>query len=273
MRRSARLLAVPALAALIAVSACQRREADTDTKQTGAPAASAETPLTYESKTPFAEVKLTLPETIKTQPQLASRLYREGVAELNTFNEGAQADRTEFGGDGDLPPYAKEITWERTAETDGLISLARTDYDFTGGAHGNSLYAAMLWDKGEGRPVRSETLFAPGVDMARLDQALCTAINAAKKARDPSIPAIRLGGGDWACPKASATPFALAPSTTPEKAGGLMFLIGPYMVGPYAEGGYRIVLPLSAFQNLLGPEYADQFAGQPTRVGDVTPRT
>ncbi|WP_122464491.1 DUF3298 and DUF4163 domain-containing protein [Brevundimonas lutea] len=271
MRRSARLL-VPALAALIAVSACQRREAETDTQQTGAPAPATETPLTYQSETPYAAVELTLPETIKDQPQLVSRLYREGVDELATFNEGAQADRTEFGGAEDLPPYAKEITWTETAETDGLISLARTDYDFTGGAHGNTLYSAMLWDKALGRPVRADTLFAPGADMARLDQALCTAINAAKKARDPSAPTIRPGGTDWACPKASATPYALAASTTPGKAGGLTFLIGPYMVGPYAEGSYEIVLPLSTFQNLLGPEYADQFGGQPTRVGDVTPR-
>ena len=62
----------------------------------------------------------------------------------------------------------------------------------------------------------------------------------------------------------------LAPSTTPGKAGGLIFLIGPYQVGPYAEGGYEVAIPQSVFRSLLAPAYADEFAGQPPRTGDVT---
>ncbi len=270
MRHAARLILLPALAALMVLPACQRRDAD----QADAPAEAPATvqPLTYESETPYATVKLTLPEAVKAQPQLASRLYREGVNELSTFNEGAQADRTEFGGDGDMPPYAKQITWSAVVETDDLVSLKRQDYDYTGGAHPNTLYSALLWDKATGRPVEEATLFAPGADMARLDQALCAAVNAARRVRNPSAHTLTANGRDVACPKAAATPFALAPSSTPGKAGGLTFLIGPYIVGPYAEGSYEIVVPLSSFQELLGPEYSDQFGGSPPRVGDVTPR-
>ena len=43
-------------------------------------------------------------------------------------------------------------------------------------------------------------------------------------------------------------------------------------MGPYAEGAYQIVLPLSAFQGLLNPPYAGDFSGAPVRTGDVTPR-
>ena len=68
------------------------------------------------------------------------------------------------------------------------------------------------------------------------------------------------------------TPFVLAPSTTTGKAGGLIFLIGPYQVGPYAEGGYEIVVPQTAFRRLLAPAYADEFAGNPVRTGDVSRR-
>ena len=49
-------------------------------------------------------------------------------------------------------------------------------------------------------------------------------------------------------------------------AGGLIFLIGPYQVGPYAEGPYEVAVPLSAFQSLLAPAYADEFAGGPAKA-------
>ena len=72
-------------------------------------------------------------------------------------------------------------------------------------------------------------------------------------------------------PKASATEFVLAPGDTTGKAAGLIFLIGPYQVGPYAEGPYEIALPLSVFRSLLNPAWADQFGGELSRSGDVTP--
>ncbi|WP_392354959.1 hypothetical protein V8F63_07760 [Brevundimonas sp. LF-1] len=52
--------------------------------------------------------------------------------------------------------------------------------------------------------------------------------------------------------------------------GGLTFLLDAYAVGPYVEGAYYLTLPLSAFQSALSPEYAGEFAGAPTKAGDVT---
>ena len=54
------------------------------------------------------------------------------------------------------------------------------------------------------------------------------------------------------------------------KAGGLVFFIGAYQVGPYAEGGYEIAIPVSGFRSLLAISYADDFAGQLLKSGDVT---
>ena len=57
------------------------------------------------------------------------------------------------------------------------------------------------------------------------------------------------------------------------KAAGLTFLIGPYQVGPYAEGAYEVVVPATVFRSMLATAYAGEFAGQPARAGDVTPGT
>jgi hypothetical protein len=45
----------------------------------------------------------------------------------------------------------------------------------------------------------------------------------------------------------------------------------PYEIGSYAEGAYHITLPQAGFHDLLKPEYADLFAGDPAdiqRFGD-----
>jgi hypothetical protein len=123
----------------------------------------------------------------------------------------------------------------------------------------------VLWDKALKRQVTWADLFTKGADYAGLDRALCAAINAAKRDRDPDAQTVALGGKDFACPRAASTPFVLAPSTVGGKAGGLVFLIGPYQVGPYAEGAYEVTVPLSAFQSLLAPAYADEFAGAPAK--------
>src|SRR5690606_24713089 len=113
------------------------------------------------------------------------------------------------------------------------------------------------------REIGAAQLFRRGVDLSPLDQALCEAVNAAKRERVPDAEPVTLGGGSFACPRAADTPFVLVPSSVGGKAGGLRFLISPYIVGPWAEGGYEVVVPQTAFRSLLAPAYADEFAGQP----------
>ena len=226
--------------------------------------AEAAAPMAYEAKTPYAEVSLKLPVAIKTQPDLHAALYARTVADLRAFTEGAQADRSEAGGDAGMGPYAKSIDITPAAETGKLFSLVRTDYENTGGAHPNAAFRSVLWDKALKREITAADLFAKGASLAALDAALCAAVNAEKKTRDPGARAVALtGGGSWTCPRAAATPFVLAQGATPGKAGGLVFLIGPYLVGPYAEGAYEITVPQSAFRSLIAPAYADEFGGEP----------
>ena len=277
MKSPVRLL-ILAAAVAATLSACNR-----DKDKAEAPAATAAkpgavvipadaaAPLTFDQKTEFATVRLVLPDAIKPQTDLHAQLYAEEVRKLRQFVEGAQADRTEAGGDEGMPGYEKTITIRAAAETGRLLSLQRVDFDFSGGAHPNTLSTGLMWDKALKQLLGPRQLFKPGVDLTVLDQALCSAINAAKRARVPDSASVTLGGADPSCPLALDTPFVLSPGTVPGKAGGLTFLIGPYQVGPYAEGAYEIALPQSLFRSLLAPGYADEFAGQPLKTGDVTP--
>ena len=272
--KTTRLAVLIAAAAALTLSACDRRRAEAPVEPE-APAeqavvtpADGAAPISYESANRFAEVNLALPDAVRAQPDLHARLYAEAVRELRTFSEGAQADRTEYEGDMDLPPYEKAITFVAAGETGKLISLQRNSHEYTGGAHPNPAYGAVIWDKALKRFVEPAQLFRRGADMSALDRVLCEAVNTARRDRNADAETIGLetGQGGWSCPRASTTPFVLAPSTAPGKAGGLVFLIGPYQVGPYAEGGYEIAVPQTAFRSLLAPAYADEFAGEPQRT-------
>ncbi len=266
-------------AALVAgLSACNR---DREPAPDGSPAAPGRTatgtpadaaaPMRFDDKTPYADVRLTLPDAIKPQTDLHARLYAEEVRKLRQFTEGAQGELTEAGADTDRPKYEKTIIVTTAAETGKLLSLKRVDFEYSGGAHPNTLTSGLLWDKALKRRVALTDLFRTGADLTALDQALCAAINDAKRARDPNGPAVALGGQIFACPRAADTGFVLAPGTMTGKAAGLTFLINPYQVGPYAEGGYEIALPLTAFRSVLAVAYADDFAGRLLKAGDVTP--
>ncbi|MGO4408926.1 MULTISPECIES: DUF3298 and DUF4163 domain-containing protein [unclassified Brevundimonas] len=261
------LLLTAAVAATL--SACQRAEKTAPEAPKAAAEATAAAPLKYESATPYAKVSLTLPEAIKAQPDLYAGLYRQEVADLGKYAEGAQADRTEAGGDSAMGPYEKTIIYADPVQTDRLFSAMRTDFDYSGGAHPNTVATALLWDKTEKRRITPADLFAKGADLTALERTLCAAVNTAKKAR-PGAQPVKVGGDTWSCPKLKDVAVVLAPGTTAGKAGGLTFLLDAYAVGPYVEGAYYLTLPASAFQTLLAPAYAAEFAGQPLKTGDVT---
>eukprot|EP01041_Mallomonas_annulata_P015787 gene15787-33312_t len=132
----------------------------------------------FAGKTAFASVSLTLPEAIKAQPDLHARIYAQEVAALRAFAEGAQADRTEAGGTEGLPPFEQTVTVAPALETGKLLSLRRTAFDWSGGAHPNTVAAGILWDKALKRQIGPAELFVRGADLAPLDQALCAAVNA-----------------------------------------------------------------------------------------------
>jgi hypothetical protein len=272
------LVLTAALAATLA--ACNR---DREPAPADAPAASATpaavtpadaaAPMAFETKTPYANVSLTLPDVLKSQTDLHARLYAEEVRKLRQFVEGAQGERTEAGNDPTRPPYEKTITVTAAAETGKLFSLKRTDFDYSGGAHPNTLTTGILWDKALKRQIGLSDLFRKGADLTTLDQALCSAANAAKRTRSPDSASVTLGGkGEmFSCPRVADTAFVLTPGSAPGKAAGLTFLIGPYQVGPYSDGAYEIAIPTAVFRSLLTVAYADDFGGQLAKAGDVTP--
>lgn len=149
-------------------------------------------------------------------------------------------------------------------ETARLLSLSRTYYAFTGGAHGNGATTGLLWDRQRSKEIPFAALFArPGGYGAALRAPYCRALdNERRKRRWPGYQAGIVPEFN-SCPK--LTDLALIPAAS--RQGGRLdrihLVAAPYLAGSYAEGEYDIQLPVTAaLIAALKPEYRASFTAK-----------
>lgn len=151
--------------------------------------------------------------------------------------------------------------WTSSGNSPRLLSLVATTESFTGGAHGNSGFSALLWDRQAGREVRFSSLFAEPVRLEQLMRTpYCRALDAERlKRREGEV----LEGQFSECPKPSELIFAPSDDDGDRRFDHVRFLAGPYVAGPYAEGEYEISLPIpQSLPAALKPEYRESFEAQ-----------
>lgn len=269
---SIRALPFAVLGLVAALAACERRPAPPPEAPAAASAAASTAtasapmarPLAFDQSDEAAKVVLRLPAEVAGRPALHALLYDREVAGLKTFAAKAQADRKASDGKFPWRPYTRQGQWFLAADAAPLVSLRALWFEDTGGAHPNHGASTLIWDSAANREVQPKALFRPGADMSALDRAICDAVAQAKTHREGAAPLNDM----FACPKWNQAVLVLAPSTIPGKIGGLTVLIDPYVVGPYAEGDYEVVVPVTAFQGLLAPAYAGAFGGAPESPGN-----
>jgi hypothetical protein len=135
-----------------------------------------------------------------------------------------------------------EQGWEVVADLPRFLSLSSTIAVYTGGAHGNGFFDALVWDREAGRGFNPKAMF-------RTEAALQDALG------DPWCAALtrergkRMGNdysddGFFTCP-------AIADLTLLVGSGGkrgfdrIGLLAAPYVAGSYAEGTYEVTLPVT----------------------------
>ena len=167
----------------------------------------------------------------------------------------AKADGRDFNG------HYFSRGWETAGQSERLLSLQGATGTFTGGAHPNSSYSAILWDRAAGSEITLADLFAdPDAPDRLLRKPFCVALD---KQRLEKREGERLEGQFSECPAFKE----LAISPTDERHDGrfekFVFLAGPYVAGPYAEGEYEVAVPLTpALIAALKPEYRASFEVQ-----------
>ena len=163
-------------------------------------------------------------------------------------------------------PGPLERKYETRSVVDGrYVSIVRTDYENTGGAHPNSSSDTILWDRSAGKRISIRPFFTETADngptLKAMRQGVIASLKAEKKKR---------GAGRHAMPAPSKRiepkllkigPVSLAPSTEQGKSSGLTFHYSPYAVGSYAEGEYVAFVPWETLKPYLTPEGVRIFGG------------
>jgi hypothetical protein len=177
------------------------------------------------------------------------------IAEAKDGKADAKTNDYPFNG------YSSGLTWSRVADLPGWLSLSGLTYEFTGGAHPNHGYAALLWDKAAGRQRAATDLFVSKATFsAAIRQVFCDALDRQREAkRGEKIN--RASGDEFDACLDPAESTVILGSSNHQTFDRLGVLIGPYEAGPYAEGDYEVNLPVTqALLDAVKPEFKAAFS-------------
>lgn len=212
------------------------------------------------------EASITIDSSLKAYPGLYDNLLAEGRREMTKrraeAGTGYKDAPSEFS-DGRRYSFAREYAGRSAAGR--FVSVLRSDYFYTLGAHPGREYNTILWDTDAGKRIGIRPLFRETADdgpaLVTIANAICDGPVAEKTRRETDQP----NDSDLATIKPKLlelAPLLPAPSTEPKKSSGLIVYFSPYMVGSYAEGDYTIFVPWTAFKDHLSPEGIAIFGGE-----------
>jgi hypothetical protein len=227
-------------------------------------------------KTKVIEASVLLGDKIKADPALATDCLGEGKKWAEKNRAAAETSRKQD------PVMFRDGAWSferrydiRSVVGGHYVSIVRSDYMNTGGAHPNSDVDTILWDATAKKRISIRPFFTETADGGPTLQAMQSAIIASLKAEKKKRDVEELAEMDWykgVEPKLlKIGAVTLAPSTEDGKSSGLTFHYPPYAVGSYAEGSYVAFVPWEKLKPYLTPEGAAIFDGARPKGDDDQP--
>lgn len=267
-------LAAALVPAILLIAACSgepeptHAESVAAAKVPGAPAgviddlrAANATASNVEEKSELMEFAYSYPLEAAQIPRLAEWLDSDRAARRDALIAESRRDEALAKKEGfPYRPHSHLQTWQRVTNTPRFLSLSSEIDTYTGGAHGMTNFDTLIWDRNTGEKRAPLDLFASGgaFDAAIRDD-FCAAIKRAKAAKGIQPPHEESDPVFAECPPASAQTVWLG-SSDGRHIDRLTIAIAPYEIGAYAEGDYRINLPVTAkLMAVVRPAYARDF--------------
>ena len=231
-----------------------------------APARAAGPKPDFAIKTKLIEASVLLGDKIRADPALAADCLGEGKKWVEKNRAEAETSRKQD------PVTFRDGAWSferkydiRSVVAGHYVSIVRSDYMNTGGAHPNSDVDTILWDATAKKRISIRPFFTKTADGGATMKAMQTAIIASLKAEKKKRDVEESAEIDWykgVEPKLlKIGAVTLAPSTEDGKSSGLTFHYPPYAVGSYAEGNYVAFVPWEKLRSYFTPEGAAIFGG------------
>lgn len=191
-------------------------------------------------------------------PELAKLLDDDRAAKREALIAAARRDKEAAEKEGF--PYRKHShrqIWQRVTSTPRFLSLSAEIDTYSGGAHGMQGFDTLMWDRNRRERMKPLDLFesSAAFDSAVRD-AFCAAIKRAKAAKGIEEAPDSVFAE---CPPASAQTVWLG-SSDGRYLDRLTIAIAPYEIGAYAEGSYKINVPMTgALVEVVKDEFARDF--------------
>jgi Deacetylase PdaC len=233
------------------------------TPDPGAPVAQADGSLAFSDDT--ISFSAAIPPGSANDPVL-TYLRTDALSFFEGYRSNARIDAQDRKTQGaPAMPWEVTIEWKYTASAGDIVSLVGTAYEFTGGAHGMTYTDTHIARAATGEEIAFGSMLQTGALSPAVTIAVCEAL---KRAKLESIGSATIYDEPIVCAgvntniKIEEAKFALAPSSEPNKFGGLFVYYDAYAVGPYAEGGHALTIPAEVFVHDVRPEYKDLFGGK-----------
>jgi hypothetical protein len=213
--------------------------------------------------TPALEFDYEWPAEAAAIPALDLRLYTEAKRNLAEAQKNAREDQA-FARQQkrDFNQHDYSMTWTMEGESRRLLSLSSDLGSFEGGAHPNSNYGSLLWDRALNREIGMHALFATAAQFAAVSRAsYCKKLDAerAKRREGEKLDLPEFS----ACPKYSDLAIYPVDKNKNGRFDRITCMASPYVAGPYVEGEYEITLPITpAMIATLKPDYRSSFEAQ-----------
>lgn len=193
-------------------------------------------------------------------PELARWLDGDRATKRDALVAAAERDKA-AAATGGFPyrPHSHLERWQRVSNTPRFLSLSAEIETYAGGAHGMQTFDTLIWDRNRRKQLKPLDLFESGeaFDDAIRDP-FCAGIKRAKAAKGMTTD--ESPGGPFAkCPPASAQTVWIG-SSDGRFLDRMTVAIAPYEIGPYAEGSYKINVPVTgALVKAVKDEFARDF--------------
>jgi hypothetical protein len=212
--------------------------------------------------TPALDFSYTWPAEAVATPDLDRRFYNDAKAKLAEAQAYAADDEAAAKEQKrDFNQHDVSMQWTTAGQAPRLLSLQSELGSFQGGAHPNTSYGALLWDRKQAREIKVTSLFLQAGAFPALTRIrYCAALDAERRKRREGE---KLGGEFDQCPKFSDLAISPVDKNRDGRFDTIAFVAAPYVAGPYVEGEYEISLPVtSQLIAAIKPDYRNSFARQ-----------
>ncbi len=211
-------------------------------------------------KTDLIEFDYAYPQEAAQIAELAKALDGDRATKREALVAAAERDKA-AAEKGEFPyrAHSHRQIWQRVTNTPRFLSLSAEIETYAGGAHGMQTFDTLIWDRNRRKQMKPLDLFQSSEAFdAAIREPFCAAIKRAKAAK--GIVADEAPDSVFAkCPPASAQTVWLG-SSDGRYLDRMTIAIAPYEIGPYAEGSYKINVPVTgALVRVVKDDYARDF--------------